>query len=241
MSKAPDAFRTISEVADWLETPAHVLRFWESKFSQVKPVKRAGGRRYYRRNDMLLLGGIKRLLHHDGLTIKDVQKLLRDKGSKHVAALSSYNLDDDSDDTIESTIVETSATKSEEPVFHSVAVRSETPNVVPFSREDDQMSFPGFEFTSDRGKTSEPTHHPSSIPPVSPEVEVQPAAPAPLPIDISNIADDPDAGTVKTTPGVLFSLASLNTGALASRLEDVKSFVDALSSVSVLNANSGKS
>ncbi|SNR58908.1 DNA-binding transcriptional regulator, MerR family [Puniceibacterium sediminis] len=88
MSKSPDAFRTISEVAEWLETPAHVLRFWESKFTQVKPVKRAGGRRYYRPADMELLGGIKTLLHHDGMTIKGVQKILREEGVKHVASLS---------------------------------------------------------------------------------------------------------------------------------------------------------
>ncbi len=88
MSKSPDAFRTISEVADWLGTPTHVLRFWESRFSQVKPVKRAGGRRYYRPTDMALLGGIKKLLHEDGMTIRGVQKLLREEGVKHVAALS---------------------------------------------------------------------------------------------------------------------------------------------------------
>lgn len=88
MAKSADAFRTISEVADWLETPAHVLRFWESKFSQVKPVKRAGGRRYYRPADMELLGGIKKLLHDDGMTIKGVQKVLREQGVKHVTALS---------------------------------------------------------------------------------------------------------------------------------------------------------
>lgn len=88
MPKSADAFRTISEVAEWLETPAHVLRFWESKFSQVRPVKRAGGRRYYRPSDMELLGGIKRLLHEEGMTIKGVQKLLRDRGTQHVAAMS---------------------------------------------------------------------------------------------------------------------------------------------------------
>ncbi len=87
MQKSRDAFRTISEVSEWLDTPAHVLRFWESKFSQLKPVKRAGGRRYYRPDDMELLSGIKRLLHEDGMTIKGVQKLLREKGVKHVAAL----------------------------------------------------------------------------------------------------------------------------------------------------------
>ena len=88
MAKSPDAFRTISEVADWLGIQAHVLRFWESKFTQVKPVKRAGGRRYYRPNDMLLLGGIKQLLHEDGLTIKGVQKILREEGMGHVIAMS---------------------------------------------------------------------------------------------------------------------------------------------------------
>ncbi|WP_249139092.1 MerR family transcriptional regulator [Actibacterium sp. MT2.3-13A] len=88
MGKSPDAFRTISEVSEWLETPAHVLRFWESRFTQVKPVKRAGGRRYYRPSDMLLLGGIKKLLHEEGMTIRGVQKILREQGVKHVAALS---------------------------------------------------------------------------------------------------------------------------------------------------------
>ena len=87
MAKSRDAFRTISEVSEWLDTPAHVLRFWESKFSQVKPVKRAGGRRYYRPEDMELLAGIKTLLHEQGMTIKGAQKLLREKGVKHVASL----------------------------------------------------------------------------------------------------------------------------------------------------------
>lgn len=88
MKKSPDAFRTISEVAEWLGVQTHVLRFWESKFTQVKPVKRAGGRRYYRPTDMALLGGIKRLLHDDGMTIKGVQKLLREEGVSHVSSFS---------------------------------------------------------------------------------------------------------------------------------------------------------
>jgi DNA-binding transcriptional MerR regulator len=87
MEKSPDAFRTISEVADHLDTPAHVLRFWESRFPQIKPVKRAGGRRYYRPTDVALLEGIKRLLHDEGLTIRGVQKILREQGIKHVAGL----------------------------------------------------------------------------------------------------------------------------------------------------------
>ena len=88
MSKSADAFRTISEVAEWLELPTHVLRFWESKFSQIKPVKRAGGRRYYRPRDMQLIGGLKKLLHDDGMTIRGAQKLLKENGVQHVIDLS---------------------------------------------------------------------------------------------------------------------------------------------------------
>jgi DNA-binding transcriptional MerR regulator len=88
MEKAADAFRTISEVADVLGTPAHVLRFWESRFPQIRPVKRAGGRRYYRPSDVALLSGIRRLLHDEGLTIRGVQKILREQGVRHVAGLS---------------------------------------------------------------------------------------------------------------------------------------------------------
>ena len=87
MEKSPDAFRTISEVADELNVPQHVLRFWESRFPQIKPVKRAGGRRYYRPSDVALLTGIKRLLHDEGLTIRGVQKILRDQGVRQVAGL----------------------------------------------------------------------------------------------------------------------------------------------------------
>lgn len=88
MEKSAEAFRTISEVADWLGVQAHVLRFWESRFTQVKPVKRAGGRRYYRPSDMALLGGIRKLLHDEGMTIRGVQKVLRNEGVRYVASLS---------------------------------------------------------------------------------------------------------------------------------------------------------
>ena len=87
MDKSPDAFRTISEVAETLETPAHVLRFWESRFPQIKPVKRAGGRRYYRPADVALLSGIRHLLHDEGMTIRGVQKILREQGVRHVAGM----------------------------------------------------------------------------------------------------------------------------------------------------------
>jgi DNA-binding transcriptional MerR regulator len=87
MTKSPDAFRTISEVAEALDVPAHVLRFWETRFAQVKPVKRGGGRRYYRPDDVRLLRGIRGLLYDDGMTIKGVQKILREQGVRHVIGL----------------------------------------------------------------------------------------------------------------------------------------------------------
>ena len=87
MAKSAQAFRTIREVADWLGVAAHVLRFWESKFTQIKPVKRAGGRRYYRPEDMALVGGIKVLLHDKGQTIRAVQRMIRDDGVTSVSAL----------------------------------------------------------------------------------------------------------------------------------------------------------
>lgn len=87
MEKSPEAFRTISEVAELLSTPAHVLRFWESRFTQIRPVKRAGGRRYYRPSDVALLAGIRSLLHDQGMTIRGVQKVLREQGVRHVCAL----------------------------------------------------------------------------------------------------------------------------------------------------------
>jgi DNA-binding transcriptional MerR regulator len=88
VGKSPEAFRTISEVSEWLGTQAHVLRFWESKFAQLSPVRKPGGRRYYRPSDLTLLGGIKYLLHQQGTTIKAVQIILREKGVGHVSSFS---------------------------------------------------------------------------------------------------------------------------------------------------------
>ena len=86
IAKSPEAFRTISEVAAELDLPQHVLRFWETRFSQIRPLKRAGGRRLYRPDHVALLRGIKALLYEDGMTIKGVQKMLREKGVKTVIA-----------------------------------------------------------------------------------------------------------------------------------------------------------
>ena len=84
MDKSPEAFRTISEVADELKVPKHVLRFWEAKFAQLKPMKRGGGRRYYRPEDVALLRGIRFLLYDDGYTIRGVQRILREQGPRFV-------------------------------------------------------------------------------------------------------------------------------------------------------------
>jgi DNA-binding transcriptional MerR regulator len=80
IAKSSQAFRTIAEAAEELDVPAHVLRFWEGKFTQLRPLKRAGGRRHYRPDDMALLRGIRALLQEDGYQLKGVQKLLRDEG-----------------------------------------------------------------------------------------------------------------------------------------------------------------
>jgi len=82
--KSPEAFRTISEVSKDLSLPQHVLRFWETKFAQIKPIKRGGGRRYYRPEDVDLLKGIKNLLYNDGYTIRGVQKVIKENGSKNI-------------------------------------------------------------------------------------------------------------------------------------------------------------
>ena len=87
MDKSPDAFRTISEVAEDLDLPQHVLRFWETRFSQIRPLKRGGGRRYYRPDDVDLLRGIRHLLYGEGYTIKGVQRILRAEGVRFVQSV----------------------------------------------------------------------------------------------------------------------------------------------------------
>ena len=89
MAKGPEAFRTISEAADELGVPQHVLRFWDTKFSFIKPLKRAGGRRFYRPADVVILAGVRSLLHDEGYTIKGLQKLHREQGLKVLVAAGS--------------------------------------------------------------------------------------------------------------------------------------------------------
>ena len=130
MSKSDKAFRNISEVSEWLATPTHVLRFWESKFSQIKPIKRAGGRRYYRPKDMLIIGGIKQLLHIEGHTIKGAKQVFREKGLNYVVGLSKPLMSQDLGGTGSDKETITKVVKSIEKISNAklVSVKSEQPN-----------------------------------------------------------------------------------------------------------------
>ena len=130
MSKSEKAFRNISEVSEWLATPTHVLRFWESKFSQIKPIKRAGGRRYYRPKDMLIIGGIKQLLHIEGHTIKGAKQVFREKGLNYVVGLSKPLMSQDLGRTGSDKETITKVVKSIEKISNAklVSVKSEQPN-----------------------------------------------------------------------------------------------------------------
>ena len=237
MAKSPDAFRTISEVADWLGIQAHVLRFWESKFAPVKPVKRAGGRRYYRPADMLLLGGIKRLLHDDGLTIKGVQKMLREQGVAQVSGLSQSI--DESALSIEVEIEDISATvlqfqgkNKADPPPGSRAVEDPAPEDVDAVEETVEITAESEQQTEPEQvvETADPEPEPATEEPAEPTVlpsflsrssdkeettestKSAPAAPQPD-IPRANVVDAPDPGpddSQNYSPGSLGHLAGLN-------------------------------
>ena len=118
MAKSADAFRTISEAADEVGAPQHVLRFWETKFDFVTPVKRAGGRRFYRPQDIAVLKAVKRLLHDDGLTIRGVQRLHKEQGLKKLIGAEAAALIDDGDVTISA--ASSDATRAETSNLHQV-------------------------------------------------------------------------------------------------------------------------
>ena len=205
MEKSRDAFRTISEVAEWLGTPTHVLRFWESRFSQLKPVKRAGGRRYYRPGDMELLGGIKKLLHDDGMTIRGVQKLLREEGPRHVAAFSPAL-----GDTTQGIVIEATPTPipDEAPIELDV-VQAPPENIVQFDetqQQDQPQDIPDAPLpeqpvadqpVADKTVADQPAADQPAIDP--PVTAPQPAPDTPKPI-VADVPDDPEddenAGTI---------------------------------------------
>ena len=141
MEKAPDAFRTISEVADEIDVPQHVLRFWESRFPQIRPMKRGGGRRYYRPDDVDLLRGVRHLLYGEGYTIRGVQRILREHGVTFVQTVWTASIDlppdvDDDDEGVdeiaeEEDAEEPTATRSEPNLFAVGAPRAQESHVTP--------------------------------------------------------------------------------------------------------------
>lgn len=139
--KSPDAFRTISEVSQELDVPQHVLRFWESRFAQIRPVKRAGGRRYYRPEDIDLLKGIRALLYTDGLTIKGVQKVLKERGLRHVAELGRGNVPPPQTMIIERPVVVEKIVYVEKPAAPAPAKKSKPAHLRPVPN----MSLPFFD------------------------------------------------------------------------------------------------
>lgn len=217
MSKSPDAFRTISEVAEWLGIQTHVLRFWESKFSQIKPVKRAGGRRYYRPSDMLLLGGIKKLLHDDGVTIKGVQKILRENGVGHVAAMS-QSLDESAAELIRDI--------SAPPLEHAPGTVIQfspagTDGHAPAATDEDASAQIAMDLDQPTGSadrepphTHRPTANPGDRPQEEDHADAAPhtdapqdaALPRPIVVDIPN---PPASDMLEVAPGVLSLLATL--------------------------------
>ncbi|MGB6445851.1 MAG: MerR family transcriptional regulator [Xanthobacteraceae bacterium] len=142
MEKAPDAFRTISEVADEIDVPQHVLRFWESRFPQIRPMKRGGGRRYYRPNDVDLLRGVRHLLYGEGYTIRGVQRILRENGVTFVQTVWTASADlppdvDDDDEEVDEEIgeeedaKEPTATRSEPNLFAIGTPRAQETHATP--------------------------------------------------------------------------------------------------------------
>ncbi len=218
MAKSRDAFRTISEVAEWLDVPAHVLRFWESKFSQIKPVKRAGGRRYYRPSDMELISGIQKLLHEDGITIKGVQKILREEGVKHVASLGKAVEKGDDKPVIEAK-AEPAPIPEDTPVEHAAVI--DLPTAEPVEAEADaapiepEMVAP----TADVDQTPEPTEAET----VAVEFETTPAA-EPTPAS-ENDTVEPVAldAALANEPKTVESVAPETADPAQSELFDVQS------------------
>ncbi len=196
MAKSPDAFRTISEVAEWLDTPAHVLRFWESKFTQVKPVKRAGGRRYYRPDDMALLGGIKMLLHEQGMTIKGAQKLLREKGIKYVASLGPSPIGESDSGLIEAVA---------EPVQENVVPLAKTP--APEVEEAEIVA------------PADPAPAPAEAEPAA--VAAEPASPEAASVEPEPAPAPVAAEAKEVLPGVLSLTTGRAPGALAPKAAEI--------------------
>lgn len=232
MAKSAEAFRTISEVADWLEVPTHVLRFWESKFPQVKPVKRAGGRRYYRPADMSLLAGIRVLLHDDGITIRGVQKILREQGVKHVAGLCDRSLTAEEIDAAAQPGPEAETDKDDTVVELTAAAFpvEDAPVETPVDADPDQEPLPLFSSrkapaAQDRAPAPDPTPEPEAAPTPAPASapRLAPAGPdLPGPSPQRNPALAELARGLATQPGALSGLDPAQVSDLAARLQALR-------------------
>lgn len=202
MDKAPDAFRTISEVADDLDVPQHVLRFWETRFSQIKPMKRSGGRRYYRPDDVNLLRGIRRLLYGEGYTIRGVQRILREHGVKSV-----QNLADGMPDHA-TALFDAPARGSDEAAMEEVADDEAFEVDVPPS-EKPGKAFPAPLSLDELGP---PLHEPTAA--ILPKpVAVKPAEPA--------SAHGPSGAEAYAPPSVRRGARPLDRGKLQAALDDL--------------------
>ncbi len=253
MKKSPDAFRTISEVAEWLDIPTHVLRFWESRFSQIKPVKRAGGRRYYRPSDMQLIGGVKVLLHDQGTTIRGVQKILREQGVKHVVSFSPP-LDGEAAVAVQDDVIEHEpmiAVDVTEPApaarqTHDAAPAPE-PEPEPAPEPDPIPETDAVEVLADEDASEANENQPDMFPdhvsaldaentPPEPETVPEPA-PEPTPsiqldpdLPVSDPADD--APAYAATPGIAARLATIPTSKLSQNRDALKTARDRLLALS---------
>jgi DNA-binding transcriptional MerR regulator len=175
LDKAPDAFRTISEVAEELDVPQHVLRFWETRFSQIRPMKRGGGRRYYRPDDLDLLRGIRHLLYGEGYTIRGVQRILREQGVKFVqsvwqagAAQPARVPADEAEDGEEMEAAEPQAGRAARALFGLLPVRRASEPAEPPEEEP--------EIPPQRGPRIEPKIEPKIDPRIDPRIELPPVA-----------------------------------------------------------------
>ena len=246
MEKSREAFRTISEVAEWLDVPTHVLRFWESRFSQIKPVKRAGGRRYYRPSDMRVIGGVKTLLHDQGMTIRGVQKMFREQGVKHVSSFSPAlygvgSADEDGDDQlIEAQVV----ADADQPIAPSPAARSTreaTPDPVLDKDEplsDDDMPDAGelvfiharSSNVQDDAPPAEPELDLAAEPEPEPEPEPEelpaPTIPATPDVPATDIGDDDPAHAAE--PGLAALVATARRSRLRGQPDTLTQVVDRL-------------
>lgn len=240
MDKSPDAFRTISEVAEVLDTPAHVLRFWESRFPQVRPVKRAGGRRYYRPSDVALLAGIRRLLHDEGMTIRGVQKVLREQGVRHVAALAG------GEDAAPDLDIDLDAMLGDEAAEAEVA-ETEAEFAEPEAEAEAEVAEPETEIA----EAGEPEPAGAAAP-AAPEKADAPPAPAPSADDLPLFAAPlsrpapgpapdpaPDAAAEDGRPTLAARLRALPPGALAARAEDIAPLRDRLAALQAAMAARG--